>query len=823
MIRPFSLETSWQDVRYGVRMLRKSPGFTAVAVLTLALGIGANTAIFSVIDSVLLRPLPYADPASLVMVWESDSQHPNPHNTVSPPDYFDWKGQTDIFSGMAAIFDQRANLTGSGLPEEVVLQNVTVDFFSVLGVNPILGPGFIPENGHKGHDDVVILSYGYWKERFGGDPNIIGKSVTLNGHPQTIVGVAPQNFDWFIKDGSLTGAKPQMWTPFVFPAEFSERKNVGRFLTVVARLRRGASPAQAQGRMTAAAARIAEQYPDFNAYWGANVVPLREQLSGYLRPALLVLFGAVTFVLLIACANVSSLLLARAAHRERELAVRTAIGASPWQIARQLLTESILLAVIGGTFGVGLALWAMNVLLAASPANLLDLRSASIDWRVLACAAGATVSAGLIFGFLPSYISAHAGTSETLKEGGRGSSSSRRRSYARSAFVVVQMCLALVLLAGSGLLMRSFARLVGVDPGFDATHLLTFKVSLPDTKYKDDSARVAFFKDLLTRISKIPGVRAVSMNSSPPFSGLGAATDVHILSQPPRALKDLPEAAVRVVGANYFSTMQIPLRAGRDFSPEELAQKRDVVIINQAFADKYLSGVNPLGEKAVIFMESLEESKNPTSEIIGVVGDVRQMSLDTAGEPTVYWPHPELVYDQMTVLVRTAKDPLASVSAVRNELRQMDSDLPMAAISTMDQLVADSVSRSRFTMLLLGIFAGIAVLLASVGIYGVIAYTVSQRTQEFGLRMALGANRGDVLRLVLSHGARLMAVGIGLGLVASFGLTRLMATLLYGTSPTDPVTLMAVALLLALIALAACYFPARRAMRVDPMVALRHE
>jgi putative ABC transport system permease protein len=313
------------------------------------------------------------------------------------------------------------------------------------------------------------------------------------------------------------------------------------------------------------------------------------------------------------------------------------------------------------------------------------------------------------------------------------------------------------------------------------------------------------------------------MNSVPPFSGLGAATDVHILSQPPRALKDLPEAAVRVVGANYFSTMQIPLRAGRDFSPEELAQKRDVVIINQAFADKYLSGVNPLGEKAVIFMESLEESKNPTSEIIGVVGDVRQMSLDTAGEPTVYWPHPELVYDQMTVLVRTAKDPLASVSAVRNELQQMDSDLPMAAISTMDQLVADSVSRSRFTMLLLGIFAGIAVLLASVGIYGVIAYTVSQRTQEFGLRMALGANRSDVLRLVLSHGARLMVVGIGLGLVASFGLTRLMATLLYGTSPTDPVTLMAVAMLLAVIALAACYFPARRAMRVDPMVALRHE
>ena len=813
-----------RDVSYGLRILRKNPGFTAVAILTLVLGIGANTAIFSVINAVLLRPLPYTDPGSLVMVWESNSKVGNPHNTVSPPDYLDWKRQADGFSGMAAIFDQRANLTGGGLPEQIVLQDVSEDFFSVLGVNPILGPGFTPENGKEGHDDVVVLSYGFWKDRFAGDPGIVGKSVTINGHPLAIVGVAPQNFQWFIKDGSLTGGgKPQMWTPFAMPKAFAERKNVGRFLTVVARLKPGVSPLQAQSQMAGIAARIAEQFPDFNAYWGTNVVPLREQISGDLRPALLVLFAAVGLVLLIACANVSSLLLARAANRERELAVRTAIGASPWQIARQLLTESVLLAFIGGVIGIALAVWGTNAILAASPANLLDLRSISIDWRVLAFAAGVTLAAGLIFGFLPSFIASQSGTSETLKEGGRGSSAARHRGYARNAFVLAQVCFALVLLAGSGLLIRSFIRLAGVDPGFDASHLLTFKVSLPRARYKDDPARLAFFHEFLGRVANVPGVRAVTMNSYPPFSGLGAGTAVHLLSQPTRSMGDLPDSLVRVVGANYFSTMQIPLRAGRDFSPEELAQERHVVIINQAFADKYLAGVNPLGQKAVIFMRSLEEDKNPACEIIGVVGDVRQIGLDTPSEPTVYWPHPELVYSEMAILVRTSVDPLAAVSAIRNELRQMDTELPMAAIASMDQLLGDSISRSRFTMLLLGIFAAIALVLASVGIYGVIAYSVAQRTQEFGIRMALGANRGDVLRLVLRYGTRLLLLGLALGLAASFVVTRLIATLLYGTSPTDPLTLTAVTILLALVALAACYIPARRATRVDPIVALRYE
>ncbi|HEV1992894.1 MAG TPA: ABC transporter permease [Candidatus Acidoferrum sp.] len=818
-----SIENLLMDIHYGLRMLGKNPGFSTLAVLTLALGIGANTAIFSVIDSVLLRPLPYHDPDSLVMVWESNSQHPNPHNTVSPPNFLDWQSRNTVFSSMAYIFDERDNLTGNGDPEEVVVQDVSTNFFSLLGVNPILGPGFIPENGQPGHDNVVILGYGLWKERFAGDHAIVGKSVLLNGHPQTVVGVAPQNFQWFIKDGSLTGAKPQMWSPFVFPQSFHDHKQIGRFITVVARLDPGASHSQAQSQMNAIASRLEQEYPDFDGHWGVNVVPLRQQITGDLRPALLVLFGAVAFVLLIACANVSSLLLARAASREREMAIRTAIGASRWRIARQLLMESLLLSLIGGGIGVALAVWGTNALLAASPRNLLDLSSVSMDLRVLTFAIAATFVAGLLFGFLPSYISAHSRISETLKEGGRGSSSANRRAFARNAFVVAQLGLALVLLTGSGLLIRSFVRLIGVDPGFDTGHLFTFKVSLPRSKYGTDQLRLAFFQQLLARLAAVPGVRSASMESFPPLAGLGAATGVHLLSQPQQSLMDLPVANVRVVGPDYFDTMNIPLRAGRLFNAQELTVEKHVTIINQAFADRYLHGVNPLGQKAAIYMKSLVENQLQPSEIIGVVGDVHQMGLDTAPEPTVYWPHPELVYSGMTILVRTSNDPFALASAARTELQQLDPELPLAGVATMDQLLADSLSRSRFTMLLLGIFSAVALVLAAVGIYGLIAYSVTQRTQELGIRIALGAQRRDVLRLVLAQGTRLTLLGVAVGVLAALAFSRLLATLLFGVSATDPLTFAGVAGLLAFVALLACFIPARRATRVDPIVALRYE
>jgi putative ABC transport system permease protein len=817
------LDEAARDFRQALRILHRSPGFTSTAVLTLALGIGATTAIFSVIDGVLLRPLPYHDADQLVMVWESNSQHPNPHNTVSPPNFLDWQSRNTVFSSMAYIFDERDNLTGNGDPEEVVVQDVSTNFFPLLGANLLLGPGFTPENGQAGHDNVVILGYGIWKERFAGDPAIVGKSIMLNGHPQNVVGVAPQNFQWFIKDGSLTGAKPQMWSPFVFPQSWSNHKDIGRFITVVARLKPGANHFQAQTQMTAIASQLEREFPDSDGHWGVNVVPLRDQISGELRPALLVLFGAVAFVLLVACANVSSLLLARAASREREMAIRTAIGASRWRIARQLLMESLLLAIIGGGIGVAFAVWGTNALLAASPRNLLDLSSISIDLPVLVFALTATLLAGLLFGFLPSYISAHSGISKTLKEGGRGSSSSSRRAFARNTFVVAQLGLALVLLTGSGLLIRSFVRLVGVDPGFDAGHLLTFKITLPRSKYGKDPLCIAFFQQLLARISTVPGVRSVSMESFPPLTGLGAATGVHVLSQPQQSLMDLPVANVGVVGPDYFSTMNIPLRAGRFFNAQELAQEKHVTIISQAFADKYLHSVNPLGQKAVIYMKSLEEAGNTPSEIIGVVGDVHQMGLDAAPEPTVYWPHPELVMSGMTILVRTSNGPLTMVSAVHSKVQELDPELPMAAVATMDQLLADSLSRSRFTMLLLGIFAAVALLLAAVGIYGLIAYSVTQRTQELGIRIALGAQRRDVLRLVLTQGARLTLLGVSIGVLAALALSRLLATLLFGVSATDPLTFAGVACLLAFVALLACFIPARRATRVDPIIALRYE
>jgi putative ABC transport system permease protein len=817
------MDVAARDFRYAIRMLQRSPGFTAVAVLTLALGIGANTAIFSVINSVLLGPLPYHDPGSLVIVWESNSQHPNPHNTVSPPNLLDWQSRNTVFSNMAFIVDVRNNLTGNGDPEEVVVQAVSANFFSLLGVNPLLGPGFTPENGQAGHDNVVILSYGLWKERFAGDPAIVGKTILLNGKPQTVVGVAPQNFNWFIKDGSLTGVKPSMWLPFVFPQSFHDHKQIGRFLTVAARLKPGVTHAQAQVEMTAIAAQLEHEYPDFDGHWGVNVVPLRQQISGELRPALLILFGAVAFVLLIACANVSSLLLARAASREREMAIRTAIGASRWRIARQLLMESLLLAVIGGGIGVTLTVIGTNALLAARPQNLLDLPSVSVDLRFLAFAAAATLLAGLLFGFLPSYVSAHSQISQTLREGGRGSSPGKRRRFARSAFVVAQLSLALVLLAGSGLLIRSFVRLVGVDPGFDTAHLLTFKVALPQSKYATDKLQMAFFQQLLARVGAVPGVRSVTMENFPPLSGLGAATGVHMLSQPLQSLMDLPVANVRVVGPEYFPAMSIPLRAGRLFSEREMAEEKHVAIINQAFADKYLNGVNALGQQAVIYMKSLAESGNPPSEIIGVVGDVRQMGLDVAAEPTVYWPMPELVYSAMTILVRTSDDPLSVVSAIHTELQQLDREQPMASIATMDQLLVDSLSRARFTMLLLGIFAAGALLLSAVGIYGLISYSVTQRTQELGIRIALGAHRRDVLRLVLGQGTLLTLLGVAFGIGAALAITRLLTSLLFGISPTDPLTFAGVTALLAFVALLACFIPARRAIRVDPIVALRYE
>ena len=816
-----------QDLRYALRILARSPGFTIVAILTLALGIGANTAIFSVVDAVLLKPLRFKDPASLAIVWEKLPKYGISRNTVAPANFLDWRGQNRVFSGMAAFLDQPLNLTGSGEPDQVDVEFVSPNFFSILGVDPMLGRGFTPEetagtvqsSPQPGNGNVVVLSYGLWKSKFAADPDIVGKTVELNGKSNTVIGVTGPAFDWYITEFSSAHERPQLWAPLDTPPDWHDHLKLGRFLRVVARMNTGVSRAQAQAQMDVVAAGLAARYPSSDKDWGVAVVPLREELSGALRPALLVLLGAVSFVLLIACANLSSLLLSRAASRRREIAIRVALGASRGRITRQFLTESLLLAIFGGAVGALVAVWATEALIQACSGSLMDLGGVSVDWRVLAFASGVTMLAGCLGGFLPSFMASRGEVASALPEGGHSSSAGRKSLAARRAFVVVEISLALVLLAGSSLLIQSFFRLTEVNPGFHTAHLLTFQIALPDSKYLRVQDRAAFFTQLLGRIRALPGAVSASADATPPFSGVGAATDFAIVGEPPLPAGDAYGADVRVIEPDYFRTMAIPLLRGRSFNDREFAQQSDVVVVNETFAKKYFPGRDPLGQKIIIDMKE----KNLPDEIIGIVGDVHENDLGAAPEPVAYWPYPELPYSVMSLLVRTTTPPLSLVPAIRDALRQIDKDQPLAKIRTMDQLVADSAASPRFTMLLLSAFAALALALACIGIYGVMAYSVTQRTHEIGIRLVFGARRNDVLWLVLEQGARLALVGVGIGLVGALLLTRLIANLLFGVSASDPLTFAAVAALLMLVALLACYVPARRATRIDPMVALRYE
>ena len=829
------MTSALQDIRYALRTLTKSPGFAVIAILTLALGIGANTAIFSVVDTVLLKPLHYKSPDRLAMVWESLPRANVAHNVVSPPNFLDWQQENHCFSDMAVFLDQPSNLTGAGQPEQIAIQYVSANFFSVLGVNPMMGHGFSSEGGNSGQavvpeaenktgtnpakTNVVILSYGFWKSKFGADPGIVGKTVELNGQPNVVVGVMGPDFDWYVSEFSFTHEHPQLWTPLEMRPAWHDRSKVGRFLRTVVRLKPDVSLTQAQAQMSVIAANLAARYPAYDKGWGVNVVSLRDQFSGAARTALLVLLGAVGFVLLIACANISSLLLSRAAGRRREIAIRIALGASRGRIARQLLTETMLIGVIGGGLGAIAAIWSTQALIRAGSGSVVEVSSVTVDWRVLLFSVGVTLLAALLAGFLPSFMAARAEVASVLPEGGRSSSAGRKSLAARSTFVVVEISLALVLLAGSSLLLQSFLRLMDVNPGFQTTHLLTFQLTLPNSKYQKDATRAAFFTQLLDKIRALPGAVSASADVTPPFSGIGSATDFTIVGEPAPPPGESHGTAVRVIEPDYLRTMSIPLLRGRTFDDREFAQQSNVVVINKALADKYFHGKDPVGQKIVIDMKDT----NLPDTIIGVVGDVHELSLASAPEPLSYWPYPELPYSVMTVVVRTATPPFSMVPAIRDALQQLDKDQPMAKISTMDQLISDSVARSRFTMLLLSIFAGLALTLACIGIYGVIAYSVAQRTHEIGIRLALGAQRKDVLKLILQQGLRLALIGVVIGVSAGLLLTRLLASLLYGTKPGDPLTFAAVSALLMIVALLACYVPALRAMKVDPMVALRYE
>jgi putative ABC transport system permease protein len=814
------VETLLQDLRQGARSLIKQPTFTIVAVITLALGVGANTAIFSVVHAVLLQSLPYRDADRLVSVWEHSRKSGDAQNVINMGNFFDWKEQNRVFEDMAAFFDMTSNLTSGGDPEEIPTQIATTNLFNILGVNPILGRSFTPDEGRPGQPRVVVLSFGLWQRRFGGDPQIVGRKLSLNisdTNEATVIGVMPADFKWHVKAGSITRKMAEMWTQWRVGED--TRRRQGRYASAVARLKPGVTFEQAQAEMNAIGGRLERQYNEFNANWGVNLVPLRKQFSGEIRLALLVLLGAVGMVLLIACANVANLLLARSAARQREVAVRAALGAGRGRIIRRLLTESLLLAGSGGLAGLMMAWWGTDFLVSLAPPDLLNLSQVKINAAVLGFTLVIALLTGVIFGLAPAFEATRLNLSESLKEGGKSLGGGMRAQRLRSALVILEVALALVLLVGAGLLIRSFARLQGVDPGFNAQNMLTMRMSLPGRKYDNDQKRISFFRQAVAQMQALPGVESVGAVNFLPFSAPHAGTGVEIEGRPKLPPGQGLNTGVIVSDLNYFRTMQIPLKRGRLFTDQEATEMRHVVVINEAFAREHFPNEDPLGKRVTIDMKD----DNQPCEIIGVVGDSKHMNLDAEVEPMSYWPHPELAYSGMTIVIRTRGDAASVTSAARGVIRTLDPEQPVADVRTMEDLIGTSVARARFNTLLLAIFATVALLLAGVGIYGVMAYSVAQRTREIGVRMALGARATDVLRLVVIRGMALALAGVALGVAASFALTRLMETLLFNVSATDPLTFAGIPLLLAFVALLACLIPARRAAKVDPMVALRYE
>ncbi|HJX88857.1 MAG TPA: ABC transporter permease [Pyrinomonadaceae bacterium] len=802
------MDTLLRDIRYGIRGLLKRPGFTAIALIALALGIGANTAIFSLVNAVLVQPLPFDQPDRLVWMWGNIRQGSN-RASVSPLDFLDYRQRNTTFEQFAATFSIPIplNLTGNGEPERLTSAAVTGNYFDALGVKPALGRTFVLDNEKSGNDQVAVLSYALWQRRFGGDPDIVNKTVVLDGRSCVVLGVMSKDFNF--------PQAAELWVPMNFDRSPGMKQRKAHFLRPIGRLKPGVTIAQAQADTDAVARTLEKLYPDTNTGWNLRLVSLRDQLIGNNKPTLFILLGAVGFVLLIACANVANLLLVRAAARQKEIALRTALGASRTRIVRQMITESVLLALLGGTLGALLAAWGIDLLVLVSADNLASTAHVKIDATVLMFTLVISLVTGLLFGLAPALRTMKLNLCDSLKEGGRSVGEGVQRNLTRSVLIVMESAIAVVLLVGAGLLIRSLVRLQNISPGFDSHNVLTMRIDLPEDKYSTPEKTTSFFQQLETRIGSLPGVESVGLISELPLSGQPNDMPYTVEGRPPSGPEDGFDDDFRRVNTQYFRAMRIPLLRGRNFTEQEVSKEAKVVLISDLLAKQVFPNEEPIGHRLVMGMHG------DAFEVIGIVGDIRHHALEYSPSPAMYMPTFE--GNWMNLVIRAESDPTNLAAAVRREVKAIDPDQPVAAVKTMDEWMTTAVAGPRYRTSLLGLFALVALILAATGIYGVMSYSVTQRTHEIGVRMALGARRLDVLKLIVRQGMSLVGVGVFIGLIAAFALTRVMSSLLFEVTPKDPLTFTAVALFLALVAFVACYIPARRATKVDPLVSLRYE
>ena len=799
-----------QDLKYALRTLRRSPGFTAVAILTLGLGIGANTVIFSVVNSVLLTPLPFPEPDRLVSIWEHNIPLDHPRNSVSAGNFQEWRNRARSFEQMAAYADFDYNLTGLDVPERVHARATSAEFFRVLRITPMLGRAFQREDEAPGAAPVVLLTHALWQRRFSSDSSVVGETIMLNGVSQEVVGILPADFGFF-------GEPADIWAPLTL--ELNEDAYRGRWLRVIGRLNPRIEVDRAKAEMVGLASQLQEEQPEHNPGWSANVIDLKETLVGDIQPALLVLLGAVILLQLIACANVANLLLARAAVREKEMALRTTLGASRGRVFAQLLTESVTLALAGGLLGVLLATWGRDLIRTLLPPDLSvpGISRLAIDARVLGFSLLVTLATGVLFGLAPAITSFRLNLQEPLRGSGRSSATARRARF-RDALVVAEVALALILLLGAGLLAKSFSRLTDVDAGFQPAGLYEMQLSLPNSKYPEDGQQAGFFHQLEQRIREIPGVQSAGAVSFLPLTGQRSANGFVIEGRPFPPHGEEPTGDMRAVTPGYFEAMEIPVLRGRNIEPADRADAPDVAVISRTLAERLFPGENPIGHRLVY-----EWGDTTYAEIVGIVGDVHHENLATAPYMEIYRPLAQFSYPFMSVVVRSDLEPERLANALKNEVRTLDGDQPVGTLWPVKDLLSDSLARPRLNTLLLGVFGIVGLVLAGLGIYGLMAYSVVQRTQEIGIRMALGAGRSTVMLMVIRRGVLLALVGMGVGLIGALGLTGMLTRLLYGVSPRDPVTFVTIPLFLGLVALVASMIPAARASRVDPIVAMRAE